>query len=412
MLAVLGGVGFAGWQGWQAYGAYESRQKIDAACAGLVDPGRVMDLRGGGFVHVTAADKGIPTMGGPDDQSFPEAPNFPDGFPVGSCAIYRGSEGDNDSHFTLRVSWEPDGPFGNVVSGRSLTTDPLFHESEGRPDRDPTRRLDAALPQPLGNGAHGTYTEDGATLTTPCPGRVKDERALRVETTAPPRDERPHGAGVTDADRGELAALARQATQRVAAELGCHIPALPKTPRRLDAPRMTLGDARKEKGTCAWYGRFAHEKGRSELPDRAIGSTPDDAAPEESCVLGVGPSRMAGVSARHGEDVDRDSRRDAWGVRFDTFRGDEARDVTIEDYGEDQRKLKPGDAGKIPGGSVRWASSTCHGDVAVHTMSADMVYAGYVEDRLDQLFAAYVQDAAKKRGCTEVTLPGKGDGGR
>ncbi|OKJ88197.1 hypothetical protein AMK31_12495 [Streptomyces sp. TSRI0107] len=70
--------------------------------------------------------------------------------------------------------------------------------------------------------------------------------------------------------------------------------------------------------------------------------------------------------------------------------------------------LRPGTAGGHESG-ILWASSTCDGEPALHTLTISYTYDGVIADRREALFEAYVADVTERRGCTEVKLPGGKD---
>ena len=88
-----------------------------------------------------------------------------------------------------------------------------------------------------------------------------------------------------------------------------------------------------------------------------------------------------------------------------TPRGDEAREVATDHVGRNQVSLSPGTAGYDRRDNVWWASSTCAGQPAVHTLSIDYPYNKVVRKRLQALFEAYVTDVTARRDCTGLKFP-------
>ncbi|WP_406164447.1 hypothetical protein [Streptomyces sp. NBC_00996] len=98
-----------------------------------------------------------------------------------------------------------------------------------------------------------------------------------------------------------------------------------------------------------------------------------------------------------------------WWLRTESFFGDEAREVVAEEFGGYQTPLRPGTAGGNAGARAWWASSTCAGEPAVHTLSFGLRYDDIVRDRISTLFKAYADDITERRGCTDVKFPRPSD---
>ncbi|MGW2706149.1 hypothetical protein [Streptomyces sp. NPDC001340] len=198
-----------------------------------------------------------------------------------------------------------------------------------------------------------------AEATVPHPlgdGRLGVQTSVNTMTVAKYFEQDP----VTDTDRRTLAELARTAAGRAAEKLGCKA-TLPAVPAELPTPSKRLVNAESAGGTCGWY------VGSDSLDD----------------VLRVAPF---------------------W-LRTESYFGDEAGEVKTDHFGRDQRELPPGTTGSDGAENVWWASSTCDGEPAVHTLSSDYPYDRVVGKRLGALFKAYVTDVAARRHCTHLKFP-------
>ncbi|MEU7602388.1 hypothetical protein [Streptomyces sp. NPDC041003] len=132
----------------------------------------------------------------------------------------------------------------------------------------------------------------------------------------------------------------------------------------------------------------------------------------ESCTLAVS---QAGAQRIHDGLTDRE-RADApgasrihdghhpWWIRTQTYFGDEAKGT----YGGSLPSRIPvveRKTGRQDG--VLFGSADCQGRPAAFTLQAGATgYRELVGPRLAELFKAYATDAAARRGCTELTLPG------
>nr|PPQ62420.1 hypothetical protein C5F59_20025 [Streptomyces sp. QL37] len=94
-------------------------------------------------------------------------------------------------------------------------------------------------------------------------------------------------------------------------------------------------------------------------------------------------------------------------MKTETYVGDGTRGLVSNEILE-PTELAPGAAGTDSGG-IWWASSVCGGRPAVHVMWLSYPYDRIVPDRLEALFRAYVDDAAERRGCTDVVRPDAAD---
>ncbi|WP_326436509.1 hypothetical protein [Streptomyces sp. H27-D2] len=390
----VAGIGAAGWGFWLEYAEHrdvaESRKEIESGCAGLADPDAVLRLNGGIYRVKRSSD--------PDDTIDREQQN-------GSCVIYRvGDPGTTYAHFALSLTPHPSDRYANIISDE---TEEVFHWHDRPQGEELTARADEAPPHPLGDGRLGHYDESTATAKAVCAnpaeakGRVTSVKALAMAQ---------YDEDVTAADRRALAGIARHAADKAADRLDCEA-ALPEVPKRLDAAELRFGKAGSATGTCGWYARFTAVQGRGELPDRALGAPAGSASWEERCLLAASADETRRVWPHHADGELKDQRlRDAlrfapWWIRTESYFGDEAAEVAADSFGTDRTALAPGTAGRIRGPGIWWASSVCDGQPAVHTMTASYPYDDIVKGRLSELFRAYIDDVAERRGCTDVRFP-------
>lgn len=395
-VAAVFGVGAGGWGLWlEARDQYDrsvSRDRIAKACAGLVDADQVLDLDGG----TTKAEAG----GEANDSIDQVGP----GFMPARCLIYRVAKpGTSYSHFLLSVWSNPSDDFAQLVSGWD---DPFG--IVGRPAKaDVTREADQTeAAYPLGDGRLGVYYGNAAVVKAKCTGKSGGTTSVNAMTVAKYFERDP----VTDADRRTLAELARTAAVRAAKKLGCKA-TLPELPAELPTPGAELVNAKSATGTCGWYAGYIAAKGRGRLPDRALGTPAAAHAPEESCLLGVSGKEVRGMwpdlteDEHRGNSLDDVLRLAPFWLRTESYFGDEAREVAADHFGREQRPLDPGTAGYDGEENVWWASSTCAGQPAVHTLSSDYPYNRIVQTRLQALFKAYVTDVAARHDCTDLKFP-------
>ncbi|MFI6467269.1 hypothetical protein [Streptomyces sp. NPDC050528] len=394
-VAAVFGVGAGGWGlGLDTKDYFDrsaSRDRIAKACAGLVDADQVLDLDGG----TTKAEAGS-LANDSIDQVGP-------GFMPARCQIYRvGKPGTTYSHFVLSVWSNPSDDFAQSVSGWD---DPF--EIVGRSaNADATRKAHETGAYPLGDGQLGVYYGNAAVVKAKCTGKSGGTTSVNAMTVAKYSYRDP----VTDADRRTLAELARTAVVRAAKKLGCKA-TLPALQAELPTPRAKLVNAKSAAGTCGWYAGHIAAKGRGRLPDRALGTPAAAHAPEESCLLGVSGKEVRrmwpdlGKDEVGGSSLDDVTRLAPFWLRTESYFGDEAREVATDHFGREHRSLDPGTAGYDDEENVWWASSTCAGQPAVHTLSSDYPYDRIVQTRLQALFKAYVTDVAARRDCTDLKFP-------
>lgn len=393
-VAAVFGVGAGGWGLWLATEDHldrsASRDRIAKACAGLVDPDQVLDLNGG----TTRA-----RAGSEDDDSIGDLGTASKS---ARCQIYRvGKSGRTYGHFLLSVWANPSDDFAQLVSG----WDDPFGLLGGPAKADITQQAGQTAAYPIGDGRLGVYYGNAAVVKAECADESGRMTSVNTMTVAKYFEDAP----VTDADRRTLAGLARTAAVRAAKKLGCTA-TLPALPAELPTPSAKLVNAKSAGGTCGWYAGYIRAEGRWRFPDRALGA-PAAHAQEESCLLGVSGQEVRGMWPGLGKDeVGADSLDDVLRVapfwlRTDSYFGDEAREVATDHFGREQVALKPGTAGYDRDDNVWWASSTCAGQPAVHTLSIDYPYNKVVRKRLQALFKAYVTDVAARRDCTDLKFP-------
>ncbi|WP_327414858.1 hypothetical protein [Streptomyces sp. NBC_01233] len=129
----------------------------------------------------------------------------------------------------------------------------------------------------------------------------------------------------------------------------------------------------------------------------------------ESCTPAVGPQEAQrihdGLTGQERADAPASSRIQdhPWWIRTQTYVGDEAQGTCVSSL--------PGRISAVERragrqGGVLFGSADCQGRPAAFTLQAAAGYGELVEPRLAELFKAYATDAAARRGCTELTLPG------
>ncbi|MBE8471704.1 hypothetical protein [Streptomyces justiciae] len=393
VIAAVVGIGAGGWGLWletdEVLDRADSREKITRACQGLVDPDRVLGLNDG-TDRARPGSSADDVMFDLDDMSTPLAT-----MPT-ECVIYRvGDPGTSYNHFALSVWATPSDDYAQIADG----WDDPFDARTRRGDDDVTREASRSPAYPLGDGRLGTYGDRSVSVKAFCANEPEDKTSIDVQATALYADD---DTPLSDADRRTLAELARTAAERAAAKTGCTTE-LPALPTELPAPSARLTPAGKAKGTCAWY---ADQRG-GRLPDRALGAPIGARVSEESCLLAVSGEKASeiwyGLSDK--ERGDSSEPYTPWWLEAESFFGDEAGEVVAEGIGTDQRHLDPGTAGVDTEADVWWASSTCGGEPAVHTLSVQYPYEKYIRPHLRALFQAYVDDVAARRDCTGLKFP-------
>jgi hypothetical protein len=399
VIAAVFGIGLGGWGLWLETDEHldraASREKITTACDGLVDPDQVLGLNGG----TARARPGSE----PNDSMFDlDNPNALATMPT-RCLIHRvGDSGTSYEHFLLSVWPTPSDEFAQVVNGWDEPFSERFVDRKG----DLTREADTTAPYPIGDGSLGVYYDDFVMVKAPCSDTPGDKTSINVMTVA----RYSATTRVTDTDRHTLAELARTAAERTAAKVGCGT-ALPALPAELPTPSSRLVNTKSRNGSCGWYAGFVAEEGRGRLPDRALTAPLGTHTPQESCLLAVSDDGVRGIwSGLTKDEIGSRSMSDVlrlapWWLRTDSFFGDEAREVKAQGVGTEQSPLDPGTAGVSQDANVWWASSTCDGRPAVHTLSVQYPYETYVRQRLEPLLRAYVTDVAARRGCTDLEFP-------
>lgn len=393
-VAAVFGVGAGGWGLWlearDQFDRSASRDRIAKACAGLVDPDQVLDLNGG-TSRARAGSEANDSIG-----------DFGPAFMPARCEIYRvGKPGTTYNHFLLSVWSNPSDDFAQLVSG----WDDPFGMLGRKANADVTREAGQTGAYPIGDGRLGVYYGNAAVVKAKCTDKSGGTTSINTMTVARYFEDDP----VTDADRRTLAELARTAAVRAAKKLGCKA-SLPALPAELPTPSAKLVNAKSAGGTCGWYAGYIAAKGRWRLPDRALG-TPAAHAQEESCLLGVSSKEVRrmwpdlGKDEVGGDSLDDVIRLAPFWLRTESYFGDEAREVATDHFGREHRSLDPGTAGHDAEENVWWASSTCAGQPALHTLSSDYPYDKVVQKRLQALFKAYVTDVAARRDCTDLKFP-------
>jgi hypothetical protein len=387
--AVLG-IGAGGWGLWleteEHLDRAASREKITKACDGLVDPDQVLGLNGG-------TDRARPGSDADDVMFDLDNSNALATLPQ-KCVIYRvGDPGTSYNHFQLSLWPTPSDEYAQVVDGWD---DPFEHWTDAV---DSTREAATSAAYPLGDGRLGVYYDNAVAVKAVCANEPDGVTSLNVMTVA-------HYEQVGESDLRALATLARTAAEGAAARLGCTTE-LPALPAELPMPSKRLTAAESAKGTCAWYSAHLGAQDRGRLPDLALATPAGTHAPEESCLLAVSDEEASRIwSGLSDKEIGSTGTRGTpWWLRAESYVGDEATEVEAQGIGTDQTPLAPGTAGFDDDSDVWWASSTCDGEPAIHTLSVEYPYVKYVRPRLRALFKAYVDDVAARRGCTGLKFP-------
>ncbi|NEB74238.1 hypothetical protein G3I40_03125 [Streptomyces sp. SID14478] len=388
----VGGLGLSLYAGWLTIDDVRDRaaseRDIAAACDHLISGAQVMNLQGG---MVRAQSDGY-------DEYRLDARHLPS-----ACTLYKVTGAHRTSDLLRLIVESSDGDQPVNMTGRQGS--PFLTTTDGHEyKRDVTAIADRMPePWPLGDGTLGSYTNTSTTIRAECgPGSGAAAPKL-LNVTAVARYQ-----NVSAGDRERLARIARAATQKLTRRIDCKAQ-LPALPAQLAELPVKLRPVASATGSCRWAGRLVKEQGQGRLPDRALAVPVRDVAPVEGCLLAVGPHQVRDIS--DGLDFDqRDYAESAltsspWWLRTVSYVGAEAQSVANEEVGagEDVR-LRPGTAGGRNG--TWWASSTCDGKPALHTLTVDHLYDDILGPRaLDSLFRAYVDDITTRRGCTHVTFP-------
>ncbi|MFI1030297.1 hypothetical protein [Streptomyces sp. NPDC020951] len=391
-----GGIGLSLYAGWLTADDIRDRasseRDISAACDGLVSGAAVMDLQGG-MVRAKASDYDEYRIDTSELHS--------------SCTVYKvPGPGRTTSLFTLAVRRSDASEPMNWI-GDDSGLEP-FYDSGVSDKSDVTAVADRRSESwPVGDGTLGRYGNWYTTVRAECgPGsRATAPELLNVTARADYDD-------VSAADRERLARLARSAAEAAADRIGCkaRLAALPS--RQLASVPTTLRPAKTADGSCRWFAAHLTQQGQDRLPDRALAVPVQEANPLEGCLLAVSPDQVGRI-ADDLDDDQRDYARSAlthspWWLRTVSYFGPEASTVGYELLGADDAIIEPGTAGHTKGGW--WASSVCDGKPALHTLSSSYTYDDILgSQRLNTLFRAYVDDIAKRRGCTDVTYPAAKD---
>lgn len=362
----------------------ESRERIEAGCGGLVDPDLVLGLHGA-TDRVELADRY----------------RIDSTRRVSNCLVYRvGEPGTTYGHFALTLTMYPADP--NTDERQVALDDDPFDLRRGGVD-DVSAAADHAVPHPLGDGGLGEYESHMVTARALCAdgGKISSVEASAIAKYADV---------ATPEDRRTLAGLARQAVERAAAERGCPS-RLPALPAELPEAGFALGPADAAGGTCAWYGRLVAAEGRGSLPDRALAAPAGKASAHDACLLALGEDETRRIWPAYEKTTKRPrdlrivlANSPLW-VKTETVVGDGTRGIRTGL--QNRTAIRPGTAGTDE--FAWWASSVCDGRPALHLMQVSYPYDRILQDRLESLFRAYVDDATGRRGCTDVVLPGAAD---
>ncbi|MFJ8012113.1 hypothetical protein [Streptomyces sp. NPDC096339] len=388
----MGGVVFGGWalygsyQSWQHRG--ESRTAIREACADLVDADAVMRLDGG---RDQVGPSEVKSRKHLDFRQLPD-----------ECVLVAAREQNGKTvrlvHFGLKVHALPQQGL-HVIDPDDKPFDAGIHPRAGE---DVTDRVSDPLPTPLGDGIAGTYSARTVSITAVCTRPVAGVTSFRASATARYGDP-------TDKERKALASIARTAAVKAAERGGCAVDP-PELPTELPAQGRALGPAEQATGSCSWYAAFLRgRQDRERLPDKALGTPVSEQAGSETCVLALDTDTRHGIQARllaEGVNAGGPSDRwtNPWWLRTFSYFGDEAAGTMVEPFTKKPTSIAAGQAGRDY--LVLYASATCQGRPAVLGMTTAYRYDEVLGPRLDEVFKAYATEAATRRGCTGLVLPG------
>ncbi|MBC9719106.1 hypothetical protein H9Y04_41975 [Streptomyces sp. TRM66268-LWL] len=380
---VLTAIAGTGWGGYETWAVLSARSEIDAACAELVPAGKVLRLPyAGGTVE---------TKGEGIDPDRLE----------GECTAYSSEAGESlpdGGHrrfFTASVGIEPEA---------DESTADWLHALD--PDDRPY------LDTPLGHGIPGIVTDSGVGVKLACTGGVR-HRGTEVENVVATAVSTLHGYGSPFASgsqmggptRDLLASIAVDTANRMAERLGC-ADRLPQAPVGIPPAVEKVKPAKQADGTCAWYAKARRDQDVW-LPDRAIGTPTDPEVWTEKCALlmsadGARKAERAGSKTK----VDHMQEEGDWWASLQSWFGSSADRVVLHAPGDPSVSAEPGRAGRTDDRPGWWASSVCNGEPAVHTLSlGNHDYPLAATPHFAEIFRAYVQDVAARRGCTGLVLP-------
>ncbi|NBE53923.1 hypothetical protein [Streptomyces boluensis] len=416
-LLVLFAVAAIGFGGYEIWTVWDNRRTIDEACAGLVPAGQVMSLEhGGGRIeanseHIDAtAHRGV-------------------------CRIYSTEAGeawDGESgirlFFEASVALEPEAEAEDV----DHTYDPLLDEN-----------FHPYLDGPVGSGIPGRVTDSGVGVKLACraDGEPNEDGVRNVVARAVSSGDGhtplTTGRQMSQRTRDQLARIAVATANRLGEELGC-TQRLPEPSDRVPPVQGKLIKAGAAEGTCDWYARWNRGRHAPAMPDQVMETAVDPDVWQEKCGLALGGGRAhalwerwekyepdesgdgdSGDSGDAGRDDDLDApteRAEMWASTQSWF-GESAQHVRFDTADLDGAvpTAEPGKSGRAPKKAAWWASSVCDGQPAVHTLTLSHEYARALSAdpmhalRLATLFRAYVEDVAKRRGCTRLNFPNAQD---
>ncbi|MFF2508946.1 hypothetical protein ACFVTY_37120 [Streptomyces sp. NPDC058067] len=391
LVAVVGIV----WGGKEIWQVLSNRHQINEACAGLVPAGRVLALSpAGGEVTHRVSDEGTIQL---DDLASGE-----------DCEIFSTEAGEKQGT-SSGERWFFTGAMGAVAQGAAYTPEDPWDDL-----LDPLGPYSAHVypEQPLGGGIAGTVSDTGVTVHLPCAeGRLGGRPvgtlwawAGLTESDSPFTEQ----GQLTDHDRDVLADTAVITANRLADRAGC-ADRLPDAPD--DVPALTEGptSAAKADGTCAWY-RSSGLAQRGKYGDQVLQSRSDPRAWDEGCALILSPQRANAVWEAQGDGLDSVYSPDRPGkyfASFHTYSGDAARNVRLRRSSASDAPVdaEPGKAGRDTEEPVWWASSVCAGQPRIHTMTMSSAYGRVAAPEYERIFRIYVDDQARRHGCTGITFP-------
>lgn len=396
ILMCLVAVASIGWSGYDVWTTLAARRAIDSACADLVPVGKVLKLPdSGGRIEAHPDGRIEEYQGGGCRVSSTEAAD--------SYGLNRG-EGAR-VFFEAYVGLEPN-------AGKVEPEDNDLVDSTGNPD----------LVTPLGGGIPGTVSDNGTTVKLACGGGTRHEGSpVRnvVATTASTNDgHNPFATGrrMPQQTRDLLIASAVETANRLAERLGCP-DRLPEPPTGVDPAPVRFQDADRARGTCRWYGNSGLQDSSVWLPTKIAETPADPDVWTERCgltmTLDQGRKALSEDGDKPADPVLGDEPPGGtgdWWASAQSWFGDTATRVHLDGRDFTSSHARPGTAGHAGRGTQWWASSTCHGKPAVHTLSVgNSVYGNHAAPHFGPVFRAYVTDVTRRHGCTDVTFPRKSE---
>lgn len=392
VLVVVAAIVALPWGTWDVWTYFAGRWAVDSACAGLVPAGKVTDLpySGGRISHNS------------DSINLEEV--------SGRCMLFSTEAGEaTDSSSGERLFFSA----GVYTEPSKEHASPRGHIGELLGQFSPY------LDSPLGSGIPGQVTAGDVSVKLACDVPSQGVKNIVAGAGSSLAGYTPLASGhqADPETRHTLASIAVTMANRVAEKFGCEN-RLPTPPDHIPDVQGDFIPAAEADGTCGWYGK-ALKSGAGEsfdgLPDQVVETPVDGDVWTETCGLAVTPKAAQALWDREYEGKPEhqyvgppDPEPGDWWAATQSFFGETAKEVAIDGLGSDaDMPLAPGTAGHNEDESVWWASSQCPDGPAVHTLTVGFPYDKVAAAHFRPVFRAYVEDVAERRGCTDVTFPGK-----